>query len=190
MSTRPVGGAAAAGVPASLPPAPQPSRMPLLIGGLVLAMAAGGLAAYEISRPAGTVDVKPRAVKLVVLPAGATVEVDGKAAAVDKGVVEISGALGSVHKVRIAAGGAETTGEVVVTESGAAPAKMELAPPPESPTAAPATAAPTTPDAPATDAPSATAPAPPRGGPLPPRPGPTATTAQPTGPTPILRTTR
>jgi serine/threonine-protein kinase len=85
--------------------------------------------------PAAEPASRPRTVRLVVLPEGATVEVDGAPAASKDGVVDITGALGSVHEVRISSGGERTTGEVVVTEGGALPPKIQLdakaAPPPQ-----------------------------------------------------------
>ncbi len=68
----------------------------------------------------------PRRVMLVVMPAGVSVEVDGAAAKVQDGTVEIEGALGSVHRVRLTRGKAEVAADVSVTESGAAPPKLEL----------------------------------------------------------------
>jgi serine/threonine-protein kinase len=134
------------GDPAAAPAAPRAGRGLVLVAAAA-ALLAGGALAYQVTRPApvpspGSVDTakaapssapvdtaaKPRTVELVILPDGATVEVDGVPAAVKDGVVDITGALGSVHKVRISAGGDETTGKVVVTESGALPAKMALDP--------------------------------------------------------------
>jgi serine/threonine-protein kinase len=65
-------------------------------------------------------------VKLVVLPEDATVEIDGTAAQAKNGIVDVTGDLGSVHHVHIVKDGVETTEEVVVTVSGALPAKVEL----------------------------------------------------------------
>ena len=76
--------------------------------------------------PVVTPAAPQRTVKLVILPDDATVEIDGVAATASDGIVEIVGALGSVHKVRLSVGGAEIKREVVVTETGALPAKVEL----------------------------------------------------------------
>jgi serine/threonine-protein kinase len=69
-------------------------------------------------------------VQLTVLPADASVEVDGALAAVQNGAVEIAGVLGSTHRVRVSKGKAEAATEVIVTDKGAAPSRVELAPPP------------------------------------------------------------
>ena len=71
-------------------------------------------------------DLKPRSVTVVILPPTATVEVEGNAAPLTEGILEITGAVGSVHKVRVAAGGTEKLVRVVVSESGAVPPKIDL----------------------------------------------------------------
>ncbi len=81
----------------------------------------------------------PRRVKVVILPADALVEVEGVRVRSKDGVIEITGTLGSVHKVRVFKGKLETDGEVIVTESGAIPPKIELGAPRPKP---PASAAP------------------------------------------------
>lgn len=68
----------------------------------------------------------PRRVRLEITPGDAAVEVDGVAAVVEGGRVEIAGGLGSVHRVRVFKGKSEIAGDVVVAESGAVPARMEL----------------------------------------------------------------
>jgi serine/threonine-protein kinase len=64
----------------------------------------------------------------IAAPADAKVDVDGSAVAVRAGKVEIEGALGSVHRVRVSAGGRETTTEVILADSGPSPARVALAP--------------------------------------------------------------
>lgn len=84
-----------------------------------------------------------RSVKLVILPKDAKVEVGGAPVEVSDGLVEITGALGTVHKVRVTAGGESKLTEVVIAESGPVPAKVEIdakAPPP-APTASASPAA-------------------------------------------------
>jgi eukaryotic-like serine/threonine-protein kinase len=73
-----------------------------------------------------------RRVKLVVEPPDVSAEVDGVATPTKGGLVEIRAPLGSVHNVRLFKGGAEITGAVIVSEEGAIPPKMELAPAPGS----------------------------------------------------------
>jgi eukaryotic-like serine/threonine-protein kinase len=68
-----------------------------------------------------------RRVTLVVLPAGVSVEINGAPVTPKDDAVEINGALGSVHHVRLFSGAHEARADVVVTESGAMPAKVELA---------------------------------------------------------------
>jgi serine/threonine protein kinase len=81
----------------------------------------------QSSAPAATApDARPRSVTVVILPANAKVEVEGTATPVAEGLLEITGAVGSVHKVRVMAGGAEKTVRVVVSESGAVPPKIEV----------------------------------------------------------------
>jgi eukaryotic-like serine/threonine-protein kinase len=65
-------------------------------------------------------------VTLAVAPSDVSVEVDGAPARVEGGAVDIGGALGSVHRVRLFKGKSELSGEVIVTTAGASPAKMEL----------------------------------------------------------------
>lgn len=101
-------------------------------------LAGGGFAVYRLgsSAPPGVsaapaasapaADEKPRTVTVVILPAGAAVEVDGAAAALSEGVLEITGTVGSVHKVKVTAGGVEKSARVVISESGAEPPKIEL----------------------------------------------------------------
>jgi serine/threonine-protein kinase len=90
----------------------------------------------EILRPDA-----PRRVKVVILPADALVEVEGVRVRGKDGVIEISGTLGSVHKVRVFKGKLETEGEVIVTESGAIPPKIELGAPRPRPSASAAPSA-------------------------------------------------
>ena len=177
-------GAAPRELQVSGPPPAHPSRTPAMIAGLIAATLVGGGVAYQVTRPppppapaAGPVEAKPRSVKMVVIPADATVEVDGVAAPVTNGVVEIKGPLGSLHTVRIAAGGAETTGDVAITENGASPPKMELAP-----------AAEKDPPAPAGSATATASPPFPPGRPAPPPR--TSGSAPPGAPTPALRFNR
>ncbi len=72
--------------------------------------------------------VLPR-VRLAVAPHDAIVEVDDAGAPTHDGAVEISGALGSVHHVRVSRGPLEASAEVRVTERGAVPARVELGAP-------------------------------------------------------------
>jgi serine/threonine-protein kinase len=68
----------------------------------------------------------PRHAKLVVLPVDVVVEIDGKSAAIEGGTVELEGALGSRHRVRLSKGKQERTDEVIMTDTGISPEKLEL----------------------------------------------------------------
>ena len=72
------------------------------------------------------VDASLRRVKVVVLPADASVEVEGMRVQTNRGLIEITGPPGSVHRVRLFKGKNESTTDVVVTEYGASPPKVEL----------------------------------------------------------------
>ena len=64
-------------------------------------------------------------VRVVILPADAEVQIGGTKVATKDGVLEIEGALGSVHRVRVVAGAADVTTDIVVTENGAIPPKID-----------------------------------------------------------------
>jgi serine/threonine-protein kinase len=64
--------------------------------------------------------------KLVVLPGDVVVEIDGQPAPVEGGTVELEGALGSRHRVRLIRGKQERTDEVIMTDTGVSPDKLEL----------------------------------------------------------------
>ena len=78
------------------------------------------------ARPAPT----NRRANLVIFPLDAAVEIDGARAAAQDGVVEITGVLGSVHRVRVSKDGVERSADVVLGEAGAEPPKVELTMPP------------------------------------------------------------
>lgn len=136
--------------------APAKSRVPLIAGVsvLVVAVAAGvwavgrGGGAPATSSAAPTTapttdptvtatasaaptsppatDDKVRRVRVVIMPKDANVEVDGKPAKVKDGILELSGAPGSVFEVRVFKGNSEAAGPVAVTETGALPPLIEL----------------------------------------------------------------
>ncbi len=97
-------------------------------------------------------DASPKRVKLVIMPPDAIAEVEGVRTIAKNGIIEITGAPGSVHRVKLTKGKTETEVEVIVTESGAMPPKVELtfggAAPKPSASAAAAAGAATTPPAP------------------------------------------
>jgi eukaryotic-like serine/threonine-protein kinase len=64
--------------------------------------------------------------RLVVLPVDVVVEIDGKSAPIESGSVELEGALGSRHRVRLSKGKQERTDEVIMTDTGISPGKLEL----------------------------------------------------------------
>jgi serine/threonine-protein kinase len=71
-----------------------------------------------------------RRVTLRIVPDDASVEVDGFLARADtrSGTVEVAGLPGSVHHVRVSKGRDEIRADVVVTDQGAVPPKVELSP--------------------------------------------------------------
>jgi serine/threonine-protein kinase len=78
------------------------------------------------SATAGPSVEEVRRVHLMVLPRDVMVEVDGERVRADDGMVSISGKLGSVRRVRLSKGKAALEGEVIITEAGAMPPKMDL----------------------------------------------------------------
>jgi serine/threonine-protein kinase len=68
-------------------------------------------------------------VRLSVEPADATVEIDGRAAPVKDGNVDIVGALGSVHRVRVMKGAQEAAANVAISALGAVPAHVQVSAP-------------------------------------------------------------
>ncbi|WP_437821252.1 protein kinase domain-containing protein [Sorangium sp. So ce1078] len=78
-----------------------------------------------------------RRVVLAIAPGDAAVEVDGAPAEVRDGLVEIAGALGSNHRVRLVRAGVERVEDVVVTENGASPSRIALDVPAARPSGAP-----------------------------------------------------
>ncbi len=76
--------------------------------------------------PKPTEKPRERRVQLVILPPHAKVEVEGAPAQTKGGLLEISGLPGTVHRVRAFHGTSETTADVVITEAGALPPKIEV----------------------------------------------------------------
>ena len=66
------------------------------------------------------------AVRLAIEPGDATVEVDGRVTPVTDGGVELRGALGSAHHVRLVKGSQKAEGEVALTSLGAVPPSMTV----------------------------------------------------------------
>jgi hypothetical protein len=127
------------------------SSAPLIALGAVVALSAGGFAAYQlfgssdspgpavaITDPSAaptsaaatsaepTAIAQERAVSLTIVPSNASVWVDDRPAVLKEGRVEIKGELGSSHVVRVSAGGPEQTHTVVVAKDGAQPPKIEV----------------------------------------------------------------
>ncbi len=133
-----------------VPRRPGRAAVPFVIGAAVLVVGLGGFAVLRgadlVSAGSGAAGTAGgaltassgapavRRANLVVLPADAVVEIDGVKVAAQDGIVELSGALRSVHRVRVSRDGQERIVEVILGESGAEPPKVELA------LAAPATA--------------------------------------------------
>ncbi len=72
----------------------------------------------------------------VAVPPNAVVDVEGVKREVVGGNVELSGPLGTVHKVHVVVNGQEVTQQVALTEGGAIPPKIALSAPPPSATPA------------------------------------------------------
>jgi serine/threonine-protein kinase len=134
--------------------AQAPSKLPIVLAGVaVVVLATGGIwaltrtpevapaapsaepsvtAAPEPSAVASeqpddpAADTKPKRVRVVILPADASIEIEGEPAKAKDGVLDIEGTLGSVHRVRVFKGPGETIADVVVTETGALPPKIEV----------------------------------------------------------------
>jgi serine/threonine-protein kinase len=126
------------------PRSPRPRAWAITAAGAALVLGAGVVLSHGASRsdapraasagatstasaPAPATGKALRRVRLVVIPADAEVEVDGARADVREGLVEITGALGSKHRVRVTKRSAEASAEVTVTEAGAQPLKIEIA---------------------------------------------------------------
>ncbi|MFO0755243.1 MAG: serine/threonine-protein kinase [Byssovorax sp.] len=134
-----LGSSVVTGSPRAAQSSPKAARgvVPALVAALVLA--ALGLAyklvspappAQQAAPPAASTAViaaeKPRTVRLVIIPDGASVEVDGAPAPTKEGLAEIHGTLGSVHRVRVVSAAGEKTSDVVITEDGPLPPKIEI----------------------------------------------------------------
>ncbi|HEY4119849.1 MAG TPA: serine/threonine-protein kinase [Byssovorax sp.] len=138
----------------------SPNRTPLaiaigaaLVMGVVAVRELGASRAAAPSASAPVVASAPsappaeRVARLVVIPSGAKVDVDGAPQPITDGVVTLRGAIGSVHRVHASALGVDATTDVVVTDSGAVPAKIEVPAPAPSPAATASASATTTPRA-------------------------------------------
>ncbi|WP_437680945.1 protein kinase domain-containing protein [Sorangium sp. So ce131] len=123
-------GAVAASAPAALSaqPTAAPSAQPPAAASAQPPAAASAQPTAARPSPDAPPDGASRRVKLVVMPSGVSAEVDGAPARVQDGILDIVGRIGSVHTVRLFRGKDDVQGEVVITESGALPPKMELAP--------------------------------------------------------------
>ncbi len=103
--------------------------------------------ATEVAKPPAPAEAPIPAghhrVQVVIVPADAAVDVEGAAVTLKDGSLALTGTLGSVHRVHVVKGKQETTVDVVVSESGASPPKIELgAPPGKAAASAAASAAP------------------------------------------------
>ncbi len=67
-----------------------------------------------------------RQANVVILPDDALVEIDGAPTRPVNGIVKVSGAIGSTHRVRISKDGQEKITDVLIGPSGAEPPKVEL----------------------------------------------------------------
>ncbi|MFO0760462.1 MAG: serine/threonine-protein kinase [Byssovorax sp.] len=74
---------------------------------------------------------RDRTVSVVILPADVSVEIEGRSVAMRDGMIELSGPLGSRHRVTLIRGAQRLSADVVIADGGAVPPKLELAPAPE-----------------------------------------------------------
>jgi serine/threonine-protein kinase len=133
-------------------PAKRRWIVPVVLAGIAAAGAVGFVATRGSEAPKPAVAAPPvptpapapppapdptRTVELTVAPGDAVIEVDGTKATAHDGTVELTGAVGSVHHVRVEQAGRSTTADVVIAETGAVPARVELPPPPVEATAKP-----------------------------------------------------
>ncbi|WP_437682744.1 serine/threonine protein kinase [Sorangium sp. So ce131] len=86
---------------------------------------------------AAAAEPQPRRVQVAIYPVDASVEIEGKRATTRNGILDITGVPGSVHRVRVFKGAGEAVADVVVTETGAIPLKVEIASTPGKGAAAP-----------------------------------------------------
>jgi serine/threonine-protein kinase len=114
-----------------------PSRRAVLFTSAALSLLlAGGLLARSGDGAVATVSALPapapapaelvQSVRLAITPADATVEIDGRATPVEDGAVALSGAIGSIHLVRLTKSGQQATAEVILIERGALPPSVTL----------------------------------------------------------------
>jgi serine/threonine protein kinase len=105
-------------VAASPPSAPAPPPTP------VASVTPAPTITPSVVAPA--VDSAPRTVSLVIYPDDAKVEIDDKPIELRSGLCDLTGPLGSKHKVKISKGKKERVEFVAITDSGALPPKLEL----------------------------------------------------------------
>ena len=67
--------------------------------------------------------------KVTLSPASAQATLDGNPVSVQNGEIEVSGAIGSVHRIEISLDGKSAKADIVLSEGGAVPARVELAMP-------------------------------------------------------------
>jgi serine/threonine-protein kinase len=141
------GGVGAYFVTRSPPPVPVPVPAQTAVA-LVTTAAQPVLSAQPSAVPAVIPVAETKVVKVVIKPPDSSIEVNGAPSKADRqGILEITGPLGSVQKIRLFKGKNEITFDVAITEQGATPPLVEL-PPPGAPRPAPGASA--TPVAPKT----------------------------------------
>jgi len=125
-----LGGAYVMTRPQPPPVIAQATAQPAITAAPTAAETAAATTTAAAPAPAGTLRVK-----VVIMPADAQAEVEGEKSPVKGGLLEITGALGSVHRVHVFKGKMTTTTDVVVTNVGANPPKIELTPAGQKPAA-------------------------------------------------------
>jgi serine/threonine protein kinase len=85
--------------------------------------------ATPVPSPTPVTDPDPvRTVEVAITPADAEIEVDGAKATAKDGKLALHGTAGSIHRVKVELDGRSTTSDVVIAQTGAIPARVELAP--------------------------------------------------------------
>lgn len=86
-------------------------------------------AAPPSAPPKGSTSAAPtetRSVRVLIEPPDAKVDVDGRATPVKDGAIELVGAIGSVHTIRVVKDASEAVSEVAITYTGAVPPSVRV----------------------------------------------------------------
>jgi serine/threonine-protein kinase len=110
----------------------KPGRGARIAAVLTFLFGVVGFTAWRLSErkavplDSSTLAATPKNFALTIVPVEVTVEVDGKPAITDKGLLTITGRVGDTHHVRVSMGATERTVVVTLSESGAVPPRIDL----------------------------------------------------------------